>query len=42
MIGPGHYLKITPTTSWSRNLDGAPVGETRYEAHRTEHDEARS
>lgn len=37
MVGPGHYLKITPTVSWSWNLDGEPVGETWYEVRRTEH-----
>lgn len=34
---PGQYLRIIPTTSWSWNLAGDPVGETWYEAHRTEH-----
>ncbi|MFC7623142.1 PPOX class F420-dependent oxidoreductase [Microlunatus sp. GCM10028923] len=37
MVGAGHYVKITPTVSWSWNLDGEPVGESWYEAHRTEH-----
>jgi pyridoxamine 5'-phosphate oxidase family protein len=25
-FGPGNYLRITPTTSWSFNLEGKPVG----------------
>ncbi len=37
MVGPGHYLRITPTVSWSWNLDGRPVGGTWYEARRAEH-----
>jgi len=37
MVGPGHYLRITPTVSWSWNLDGEPVGETWYDARRAEH-----
>jgi pyridoxamine 5'-phosphate oxidase family protein len=24
-FGPGHYLRITPTVSWSWNLEGRPV-----------------
>ena len=39
MVGPGHYLRITPTISWSWNLAGEPVGETWYEIRRTEHQE---
>ena len=42
MVGPGHYLKITPTVSWSWNLEGEPVGETWYEARRTVHAEGDS
>jgi pyridoxamine 5'-phosphate oxidase family protein len=34
MVGPGHYLRITPTISWSWNMAGEPVGETWYEARR--------
>ena len=26
MVGPGHYLRIVPTVSWSWNMEGAPVG----------------
>jgi pyridoxamine 5'-phosphate oxidase family protein len=37
MVGPGIYMRITPTTSWSWNLAGEPVGETWYEMRRTVH-----
>ncbi|GAA3163169.1 MULTISPECIES: PPOX class F420-dependent oxidoreductase [Nonomuraea] len=37
MVGPGHYLRITPTISWSWNMAGEPVGETWYEARRAVH-----
>jgi len=37
MVGPGHYVQVTPTTSWSWNLEGAPVGDSWYEARRTVH-----
>ena len=37
MVGPGQYLRITPTVSWSWNLDGAPAGDTWYESRRTVH-----
>ena len=37
MVGPGIYVQITPTVSWSWNLEGAPVGDEWYEARRTEH-----
>jgi pyridoxamine 5'-phosphate oxidase family protein len=36
-VGPGHYVRVTPTTSWSWNLEGAPVGDSWYEARRTVH-----
>jgi pyridoxamine 5'-phosphate oxidase family protein len=39
MVGPGWFVRITPTVSWSWNLAGAPVGDTWYEAHRTVHPE---
>jgi hypothetical protein len=32
MVGPGHYVRVTPTISWSWNLEGAPAGDTWYEA----------
>lgn len=37
MVGPGIYLRITPTVSWSWNMAGEPVGSTWYEARRTRH-----
>jgi pyridoxamine 5'-phosphate oxidase family protein len=37
MVGPGVYLRITPTVSWSWNLAGEPVGESWYPAHKTVH-----
>jgi pyridoxamine 5'-phosphate oxidase family protein len=37
MVGPGHYSRITPTVSWSWNLDGAPAGDTWYDMPRREH-----
>ena len=37
MVGPGFYLRITPTVSWSWNMAGEPVGSTWYEATRTVH-----
>lgn len=37
MVGPGTYIRVTPTVSWSWNLDGQPVGETWYESRRTVH-----
>lgn len=37
LVGPGSYIRITPTVSWSWNLAGEPVGATWYEARRTSH-----
>jgi pyridoxamine 5'-phosphate oxidase family protein len=37
MVGPGHYLRITPTLSWSWNLQGEPATGTWYETRRAEH-----
>jgi PPOX class F420-dependent enzyme/OxyR family protein len=37
LVGPGIYLRITPTISWSWNMAGEPVGDTWYEARRTVH-----
>ena len=37
MVGPGWYARITPTVSWSWNLEGKPVGDTWYEARKTVH-----
>jgi pyridoxamine 5'-phosphate oxidase family protein len=36
-VGPGIYLRIAPTVSWSWNLAGNPVGDTWYESRRTFH-----
>lgn len=38
MLGPGHYLRITPIVSWSWNLDGEPAGETWYDTRRATHE----
>lgn len=40
LVGPGYYLRITPTTSWSWNMDGQPVGDAWYDARRADHDPA--
>ncbi|TNC25480.1 PPOX class F420-dependent oxidoreductase [Amycolatopsis alkalitolerans] len=40
LVGPGFYLRITPTISWTWNLEGKPAGTTWYEARRTVHDVA--
>ncbi|HEY3687041.1 MAG TPA: PPOX class F420-dependent oxidoreductase [Streptosporangiaceae bacterium] len=37
MVGPGTYIRITPTVSWSWNLAGEPAGATWYPARRTVH-----
>ncbi|MER5264557.1 PPOX class F420-dependent oxidoreductase [Actinosynnema sp. NPDC002837] len=37
MVGPGTYLRITPTVSWSWNLAGEPVGDEWYAARKTVH-----
>jgi pyridoxamine 5'-phosphate oxidase family protein len=37
MVGPGRYVRITPTISWSWNLAGEPAGESWYEPRRTVH-----
>ncbi|HEX8345021.1 MAG TPA: PPOX class F420-dependent oxidoreductase [Actinoplanes sp.] len=37
MVGPGIFMRITPTVSWSWNMAGEPVGSTWYEARRTTH-----
>jgi pyridoxamine 5'-phosphate oxidase family protein len=38
LVGPGLYLRITPTISWSWNMAGEPVGDTWYEPRRTVHE----
>jgi pyridoxamine 5'-phosphate oxidase family protein len=40
MVGPGFYVRIAPTISWSWNMAGEPVGDNWYEARRAEHDGA--
>jgi pyridoxamine 5'-phosphate oxidase family protein len=37
LVGPGHYIRITPTISWSWNMAGEPVGTDWYEPRRTVH-----
>lgn len=37
LVGPGTYVRIAPTTSWSWNMRGEPAGETWYPARRVEH-----
>lgn len=37
IVGPGFYLRILPTVSWSWNMAGAPAGDTWYEPRRTVH-----
>jgi pyridoxamine 5'-phosphate oxidase family protein len=41
LVGPGIYVRIMPTTSWSWNMEGVPVGDTWYPARRREHGEGR-
>ena len=41
MVGPGFYLRIAPSTSWSWNLAGEPVGDTWYESRRAAHRDSR-
>ncbi|HEU5476032.1 MAG TPA: PPOX class F420-dependent oxidoreductase [Actinophytocola sp.] len=38
MVGPGYYIRITPTHSWSWNMNSEPAGETWYPTRRTTHD----
>ena len=37
MVGPGAYMRITPTISWSWNLEGKKVGDAWYQARRAVH-----
>jgi len=37
MVGPGFFLRITPTISWSWNMAGEPAGSIWYEPRRTIH-----
>jgi pyridoxamine 5'-phosphate oxidase family protein len=38
LVGPGTYVRIMPTTSWSWNMNGEPVGDAWYEARRADHE----
>jgi pyridoxamine 5'-phosphate oxidase family protein len=40
MVGPGSYVRIRPTVSWSWNLAGEPVGAAWYPSRRAVHDAA--
>ena len=40
MVGPGLYIRIAPTVSWSWNMAGEPVGDTWYPANKTVHEQA--
>ncbi|WP_033344993.1 PPOX class F420-dependent oxidoreductase [Catenuloplanes japonicus] len=37
MVGPGFFLRITPTVSWSWNMAGEPAGSEWYAPRRTVH-----
>jgi pyridoxamine 5'-phosphate oxidase family protein len=37
IVGPGFYLRIVPTESWSWNMAGEPVGDTWYEPRHATH-----
>jgi pyridoxamine 5'-phosphate oxidase family protein len=37
MVGPGWYMRITPTMSWSWNMAGEPAGDVWYEPRRAVH-----
>jgi pyridoxamine 5'-phosphate oxidase family protein len=37
MVGPGVYVRITPTVSWSWNLAGEPAGDRWYDMRRVAH-----
>jgi len=37
LVGPGTYLRITPTVSWSWNLAGVPAGDEWYPSDKTVH-----
>ncbi|MGW6458180.1 PPOX class F420-dependent oxidoreductase [Streptomyces sp. NPDC055078] len=37
LVGPGTYIRIVPTVSWSWNLAGLPAGDTWYEPRRATH-----
>lgn len=37
LVGPGTYMRITPTVSWSWNLEGKPAGTEWYPSRKTVH-----
>ncbi|MBB4906302.1 PPOX class F420-dependent oxidoreductase [Actinophytocola algeriensis] len=37
LVGPGTYVRITATTSWSWNLHGQPAADEWYATSRTDH-----
>jgi pyridoxamine 5'-phosphate oxidase family protein len=37
MVGPGVFMRITPSVSWSWNMAGEPVGAEWYPARKTVH-----
>ena len=42
MVGPGWYMRITPTFSWSWNMAGEPAGDTWYDSRRAIHEAVRA
>ena len=40
LVGPGVFMRITPTISWSWNLEGKPTDGAWYAARRTTHEGA--
>lgn len=38
LVGPGLYMRIRPTVSWSWNMAGEPAGDTWYPARKALHD----
>ena len=37
LVGPGSYMRIRPTVSWSWNMAGEPAGDTWYPARKAVH-----
>jgi pyridoxamine 5'-phosphate oxidase family protein len=38
MVGPGVFMRVRPTVSWSWNMAGEPVGDSWYEPRKAVHD----
>jgi pyridoxamine 5'-phosphate oxidase family protein len=38
LVGPGLYMRIRPTVSWSWNMAGEPVGDDWYQPRKAVHD----